>query len=39
MCGMVELNFYGVTNVNGHYPNLDSGYALLIKSLELLMLL
>jgi len=23
------LNFYGVTNVNGHYPDLDGGYALL----------
>ena len=27
------LNFYGVTNVNGHYPDLDSGFALLIDSL------
>ena len=27
------LNFYGVTNVNGHYPDLDGGYALLITAL------
>jgi len=27
------IKWYGVTNVNGHYPNLDSGYALLINSL------
>ena len=26
------LNYYGVTNVNSHYPNLDNGYALLINS-------
>ena len=27
------LKWYGVTNANGHYPNLDSGYALLINAL------
>ena len=26
------LSYYGVTNVNSHYPNLDNGYALLINS-------
>ena len=26
------LKWYGVTNVNGHYPNLDSGYSFLINS-------
>jgi len=26
------LKWYGVTNVNGHYPDLDNGYAFLINS-------